>query len=220
MKIYKITNTVDGKIYIGQTVQRLSERFRDHTRGDKQPDGYLHRAIKKHGIENFVFEEIDSAKTLEGLNALEEHYIQKFNSLAPNGYNLLLGGTNRRQHEDTKKKLSALNKGKVIPNRWTKGNTVSPSEETRKLISKKLKGRPIKNRMNGAPKGRPVSEERRAMISKTMIGQAQPWKYKAVQNIETGEIYVSIQDAAAKLNLHRVTISAMIKKGTKLKLKE
>lgn len=187
MIIYKITNKLSGKIYVGQTVQKLTDRWSDHSRphnGRHKNRSAIAQAILKYGRENFTVEQIDTAGTLEALNVLEIYYIQKFNSLSPNGYNLELGGDSKLCHEETKAK-----------------------------ISQTLKGRPIKNRMNGAPKGRPVSEERKARISQTMTGTAQPWKYKAVVTPETGVEYASVNHAAAALGLGRTTISQLLKSG-------
>ncbi len=186
MIIYKITNKLNGKIYIGQTVQTINDRWSDHCRpclGQHVNRSAIASAIRLHGKENFSMEKIDAAGTMESLNLLEVHYIQKFSSLSPNGYNLELGGDSKRCHEETKAK-----------------------------ISQTLKGRPIKNRMNGAPKGRPVSQERRGMISKTMTGQPQPWKYKAVID-SNGVVYESVNAAAKALGVNRVTISGLIKSG-------
>jgi len=184
MIIYKITNKINGKIYIGQTVQQLMDRWSDHSRpslGKHMNRSAIASAIRLHGKENFTVEQIDSAGTLEALNILEIHYIQKFNTLSPNGYNLELGGDSKRCHEETKAKISAT-----------------------------LKGRPFINRMNGAPKGRPVSAERRAQISATMTGQAQPWKYKAVID-SNGVIYESVNAAAKANKINRVTVSQALK---------
>ncbi len=186
MIIYKITNLITGKIYIGQTVQKLLDRWSDHSRpsaGAHPNKSAIGSAIRKYGKENFKIEQIDSAGTLEALNILEIHYITKYNTLSPNGYNLELGGDSKLCHPETRAKISAT-----------------------------LKGRPIKNRMNGAPKGRPVSEARRAQISATMTGVAQPWKYKAVID-SAGTIYESVNACATALGVSRVTISGLLKSG-------
>lgn len=187
MIIYKITNLITGKLYIGQTVQKLADRWSDHarpSRGIHQNRSAIASAIRKYGKENFKIEQIDVAGTLETLNLLEIHYIVKFNTLSPNGYNLELGGDNKTCHPETRAKISA-----------------------------KLKGRPIKNRMNGSPKGRPVSAERKAKISQTMTGKPQPWKYKAVTLVSTGAVYESITAASIALDCSRATIHAYIKSG-------
>lgn len=91
--IYKITNTINGKSYIGQTIQNVKERFYQHcaTKCSKAvSDMAIHRAIKKYGKSNFtveVIEEIDSAN----LNDRERYWIEYYNSYN-NGYNSTKGG--------------------------------------------------------------------------------------------------------------------------------
>ena len=53
--IYKITNLVNGKSYVGQTIRTIEERWKQHIKDSKgnKDDFYLHRAIRKYGKENF-----------------------------------------------------------------------------------------------------------------------------------------------------------------------
>lgn len=91
--IYKITNTINGKSYIGQTIQNVKERFYQHcaTKCSKVVSNMaIHRAIKKYGKSNFtveVIEEIDSTN----LNDRERYWIKYYNSYN-NGYNSTKGG--------------------------------------------------------------------------------------------------------------------------------
>ena len=91
--IYKVTNTINGKYYIGQTIQNVKERFYQHcaTKCSKAVSNMaIHRAIKKYGKSNFtveVIEEIDSAN----LNDRERYWIKYYNSYN-NGYNSTKGG--------------------------------------------------------------------------------------------------------------------------------
>lgn len=91
--IYKITNTINGKSYIGQTIQNVKERFYQHcaTKCSKAVSNMaIHRAIKKYGKSNFtveVIEEIDSTN----LNDRERYWIKYYNSYN-NGYNSTKGG--------------------------------------------------------------------------------------------------------------------------------
>ena len=91
--IYKITNTINGKSYIGQTIQNVKERFYQHcaTKCSKAVSNMaIHRAIKKYGKSNFtveVIEEINSAN----LNDRERYWIKYYNSYN-NGYNSTKGG--------------------------------------------------------------------------------------------------------------------------------
>lgn len=90
--IYKITNKINNKIYIGQSID-IKRRWSEHKSraNEKDTNCYnkpLYRSIRKYGIENFNFEIIEECK-VEELNEKEKYYIQLFNSLIPNGYNIL-----------------------------------------------------------------------------------------------------------------------------------
>lgn len=90
--IYKITNKINNKIYIGQS-KNYDKRIKEHIYGRKNKNiQVIDRAIKKYGVENFAFEKIDEATTPEEIDKLEKEYILKYNSLKPNGYNILKGG--------------------------------------------------------------------------------------------------------------------------------
>ena len=69
--IYKITNTINGKIYIGQTIQNVKLRWKCH-RNDKK--GIIRNVISKYGIDNIKFEEIYISFSMEDLNNTEERY--------------------------------------------------------------------------------------------------------------------------------------------------
>lgn len=222
MLIYRITNKTNGMIYIGQTIQPLYKRWQDHCRGDKQPEGYLHRSIQKYGKESFLIEEIDSAKTLEGLNALEEFYIKKFNSISPHGYNLLPGGLNRKAHPETREKIRQKLIGKPIPNRWDKGRSGPHSIQTKEKLSKALKGKPFAGERWTKGNCSPRTPEQKANLSAKIKGKPNVVLYKKVQCIETGIIYESVNATAAAHECNRVTISGLLKsgkKGGKLKTK-
>lgn len=89
--IYKVTNTINGKIYIGKTSQ-FKERKWQHERCYEKEDCRFHRAIKYYGKEKFNWEIIDEANSLEEAYELEKKYIKEFNSYHPNGYNMTKGG--------------------------------------------------------------------------------------------------------------------------------
>lgn len=130
MIIYKITNSINDKVYIGQTVESLKKRWNRHTWvcTIKRNAMAITNAIVKYGKENFIIEEIDKADDIEELNEKEIYYINLYKSISPNGYNLTTGGGNRRLSEETKRKISESNKGRTI------------SEETRKKLSDSHKG--------------------------------------------------------------------------------
>jgi len=109
MLIYKITNAVNNKVYIGQTTNTLKYRFDQHLRETaslKRKNTYFHNAIEKYGIENFVVEKIDEAETIEELNQKEIFWIEFYKSNQKQfGYNLDSGGENCFKSTETKLKI-------------------------------------------------------------------------------------------------------------------
>ncbi len=87
--IYKITNKINNKIYIGQSV-RPFERFSQHCYNKQTNISLINKAIQKYGKENFNFEIIES--DIENYNEREKYWIKYYNSMIPNGYNLTEGG--------------------------------------------------------------------------------------------------------------------------------
>jgi group I intron endonuclease len=107
--IYKITNLLNSKIYVGMTTKSITERLQSHVNHSKKPEFRLHRAIKKHGNQNFKIEEICAVETQEQANELEKEWIAKLNSTNYGiGYNMSLGGSGKSisLSEEVKKKIS------------------------------------------------------------------------------------------------------------------
>lgn len=148
--IYKITNKVDRKIYVGQTIQILEDRWRKH-RNVGSNCRYLKRAFNKYGIDNFEFKLICVCFD-EDLDKYEIQYMEKYNSMVPNGYNLRKGGNSGKHHEETKRKISESLKARTDIFRPKTNYRLGKhhSEETKKKISDALKGRTymIKNKIN------------------------------------------------------------------------
>ena len=91
--IYKITNTLNNKIYIGQTIKTVDKRFQQHKNNinkDYFSQIVLYKAFKKYGIENFICEEIEEVPN-ELLDEREKYWIEYYNSYFE-GYNSTLGG--------------------------------------------------------------------------------------------------------------------------------
>lgn len=94
--VYKITNLINNKVYIGITTRTLKKRIGEHITISKSKNTTMciHRSIAKYGINSFKWEIIDKAESFDELNNKERYYIVKYNSLIPNGYNCAEGGTN------------------------------------------------------------------------------------------------------------------------------
>lgn len=146
MLIYRITNILNGKVYIGQTIHTLAHRKSRHLEAMRNgADRHLYRAMRKYGIENFIFEEIDHADTLEDLNYLESYYITLYDSVRT-GYNMGYGGDNNVMFSDEVK---------------SKHDEKMRSDLVRSKISKSMKAYREKH---------PFTDEHRAKLSAKAMG--------------------------------------------------
>lgn len=97
MLIYKITNLINNKCYIGQTIKTAEQRWKEHQShafGSHPNDQNksLYKAIRKYGLENFTFEVLqDNIETFEQLDKAEIYWIDYYNSFVK-GYNETFGG--------------------------------------------------------------------------------------------------------------------------------
>ena len=132
--IYKITNLINGKIYIGKTIKTPEKRWQEHIRKAKQfTNRYLYDAMNHYGYDNFKIESIEECLN-EELDKREIYWINYYDSYNK-GYNMTLGGeggdtwSKNNNKEKTSKKLSKALKGRKF------------TAEHRKNISKALKGK-------------------------------------------------------------------------------
>ena len=173
MIIYKITNNINEKIYIGQTINSIEHRFRQHCQ-NKSKYSLVYNSIKKHGKENFTIEQIDSALSLDEINEKEVYWIKFFDSTNRKfGYNLRTGGNNSIPSEESKLKMSLSHIGKSPAN---KGKP--HSDEAKLKMSLAKLGKP------SAKKDFSCSPETRKKISETNKGQ-KAWNKGVSPNIET-----------------------------------
>ena len=88
--IYKATNKINGKSYVGQTCD-FHSRVWQHQRCYEKEDCDFHRAIKEFGFDNFSWEIIETCESEDRACELEKYYIEKFNTYR-DGYNMTKGG--------------------------------------------------------------------------------------------------------------------------------
>lgn len=91
MVVYKITNLLNMKPYVGQTRQSIEKRFLQHSKADSP----LGNDMRNYGLENFTIEVIERCNTQAELDAREKFWIRALNCMVPNGYNRTLGGERR-----------------------------------------------------------------------------------------------------------------------------
>ena len=94
--IYKATNKINGKSYVGQTCD-FHSRVWQHQRCYEKEDCDFHRAIKEFGFDNFSWEIIETCESEDGACELEKYYIEKFNTYR-DGYNMTKGGKDAPYH--------------------------------------------------------------------------------------------------------------------------
>ena len=116
--VYKITNNINGKVYIGQTTENLEKRWKRHCGYQLNNGTYLHNAMKKYGVENFYIEEIDEANNQNELNELEYFYINKYQD---NCYNINFecnkcGGDTLSHNNNLDNIRQKLSNGKMLEN--------------------------------------------------------------------------------------------------------
>jgi group I intron endonuclease len=156
--VYLITNLVNGKLYVGQTLLTPEQRLREHIYSKLKQD-YFHAAIRKHGKDAFIVEELGRFETQEATNEAEKFWIERFNTCNRTlGYNTTYGGDyGGIPNEETRAKIGLASKGR----------THSP--ETRQKMSEAHAGE--KNHLFGLPPeqqpwfGKKLSEEHKKHCS-------------------------------------------------------
>lgn len=235
--IYLITNKINNKQYIGQTIcNDIETRWKQHKRSCKYSLGrYILSAYKKYGIENFKFQIICICFD-EDCNKYEEEYIKKYNTLSPNGYNLTEGGKNAKHTEETRKLISAGLKSVVANPEW--GKRISErqsgekhfnycghlSEEHKKKIGEKSKNywknmstekieSIIKKRKETMTiNGKYIISEKQLNALKEGNKLIRKKVGKFTKENELLETYESITDASIKNNKSMTTISRICHK--------
>lgn len=142
--IYKITNNINQKIYIGQSID-IFKRWKNEI--IKPPNEYLKNSFKKYGVENFSFDILEECSE-EELDDKEKYYISLFNSTNKNiGYNITFGGTGGKMPSDIIEKMKKT-KAKNGYTKYWQGKKLPI--EMKKKISNSLKEEKNPNFKKGA----------------------------------------------------------------------
>lgn len=126
--IYKITNSINSKVYIGQTWGPIRTRFAVHKNLNKKGSIKLQNAFNKYGKDNFKIELVTLTHTQSCADYWEQYFIKKYDSISF-GYNLKDGGHHGKYSAEAKRKMSLARQGMKL------------SEETKKNISESSKGK-------------------------------------------------------------------------------
>ena len=222
--VYKYTNTIDGKVYIGQTRKTLEQRSGSNG-CNYFGSRHFFRAIKKYGWDVFVPEVLKDGLTQSEADELERYYISYFDSQNPErGYNITEGGFAPTVSDETRQIISEKAKERY------KDPTKNPmygkhhTEEAKQIIREH--GR-LRCGEKNAQYGKKYSAERRKQMSDIMhkIMAEEPEKYarireanrevmlgskyaaKKVRRIEDGTVWESCSDACKDLGMNPSKLS-------------
>lgn len=180
--LYRITNKINGKIYIGQTVQP-DKRWWQHRHDAANPTQAIHHAINKYGADSFEFDVIASCKNQDDANLVEEELIKQYNSLVRNGkgYNISLGGAVAPKSEEWKQSMRDYHASLTLEERAEISK--KQSEATQQQIA--TKGHPAA--------GREVSQEQRELLRKIRLEN--PIDYTDEIRKNMSEAHIGVKDS-------------------------
>ena len=199
--VYQHKNKINGKVYIGITMQELEQRWR-HGEGYKSSP-HFYAAIQKYGWDNFEHNILFQNLTKEEACKKEQELIIQYKAMNREfGYNSTSGGDTFTMNKETKQKISQA----MIGNKNGLGHHCS--EEKKKKISKTQKGRSLteehKQKLSEAAKKRhtPCSEQAKENIKKAS-------HKKPVYCEELNKIFESVQECSRQLGIPATNISKL-----------
>ena len=181
--IYKITNTKNNKVYIGQTTRTIVERYEEHlNHASNSVNRHLYDAMNHYGAESFIVESLEECEDTK-LSDREIYWINHYNSNDGSfGYNMTSGGEGgntyaslsevckQRRNAAIASKLSGKPQSKeLVEKRVAKLRGQKRTEEQRQRFSEAQKKRDASTFARGFT----VPQERRDKISQTLTGQVQ-----------------------------------------------
>lgn len=200
--VYQHKNKINGKIYIGITMQEPEKRWGANGCNYKSSP-HFYAAIQKYGWDNFEHNILYTNCTREEACLMEQILIKKYNSMDRNfGYNSTSGGENFVMNEETKQKISQS----MMGNKNGLGHPCS--EEKKKKISESQKGRQFteehKQKLSEAAKNRHTlcSEQAKENIKKAS-------HKKPVYCEELNQIFESVQECSRQLGIPATNISKL-----------
>lgn len=199
--LYKITNTINGKIYIGQSVNPRSRWYGHKKEAEREvPRMVIARAIKKYGSSGFLFELIACCRNQDDTNEIETDLVRQYDSTnSEKGYNVSPGGMNAPKTEEWKRKVSEKLMGHPV------------SQETRDKVSKgntgKVRSEETKQQISISMIGKERTEEHRQNLSESLKGNQ-----NRLGNIQTDETRQKISKAMKGRRPAEVTIQKSVDK--------
>lgn len=205
--VYKVTNSINNKVYIGQTIRNFNRRKTEHMNQAKNKHrscAYFHSALLKYGFEAFTWEVIFESECQIELDSKEKEFIKEYNSYGAGGYNVCVGGSNNSGYKHSEKTLEKRRKFK---------HTEKTKEEARqRMLGTKLLDE-TKEKIRQANLGKKASKSTKEKMSKNGKGKGT----KPVICLETDKGYSSITEAANSIGCAVGTLSGAIKNNKRVK---
>lgn len=196
--IYKITSP-SGKVYVGQSWD-IKKRWSDHRGAFKSSGFRLENSIKKYGHNSHTFEiihELPADLDQSILDTYEILYISQYKNCGVGMLNLMSGGSNGKHCEESKIKMSKVQKGRKhteeSKRKMSEGRTgLKASDETRAKMSESKKGRFVseqtRKKIIANNISRVVSEQTKEKIRKTLLQRKSIWLTKSSDTREKHRI--------------------------------
>lgn len=178
--VYAITHTATGRMYIGKSTD-MDRRWHEHQSDARSKSKYIiHRAIRKYGVDAFVFEPLELCSSEDDALAAEAYWIDWYDTCSPKGFNMTSGGRGPKFTDEVRKKISDAGKGRVISpearakiSAFHRGRKKSDAERAK--LSACKKGRTLtdahKAKIGASGKGLTRSDETRRRISEARKGK-------------------------------------------------
>jgi|APGre2960657373_1045057.scaffolds.fasta_scaffold46496_1 group I intron endonuclease len=216
--VYRIKNTVNGKLYIGSSVncKRRIVQHKNALRNGRHHSRYLQREWNKSGEDTFAFDIIETCAS-EHVRAVEQVFIEYFESAnAQHGYNMCpVAGSCRgtKASDETRRKMSQSARGHSVSEETRSLISAAHtgrkhSDEMRARVSAATKGRKLKPetiaKMVEARRGYKVPEELRSQISRKLMGhyvseatrlrQSQA-RYARIRNLNSRQMSLFVEES-------------------------
>ena len=199
MLVYKVTNMINGKVYIGKTESDLMVRKVGHYQSVKDgSETNFHRALRKGNRGDFKWEILNEYNTKEDMDTAEINYIMEYDTYK-SGYNMTKGGDGGVTYQKGDELYERI-KHKL--GKWESGNPGATEE----AIGKRIESFKNVNWSSGEDHGNYGHSHNKGIL----VGDKNPMYGKTPTNARKvecdGVVYDSVESAARELGVHKVTI--------------
>lgn len=203
--IYSITNLINNKKYIGQSVD-VYTRWRNHKsalKHNRHNNEHLQNAWNTYGSQNFIFEILEICN-IDEIDDIEQRYIELFDTVnSEYGYNNESGGhENKSLSEQSRKKIADKHKGRKL------------TDEHKQKIGLASKGHTLsddaRNKIRDAITGIKRSDQTRERISNGRMGE-NSWRRRSIYCIELNETFWGIEEAHQKYGFNSASLCSHLR---------